>query len=806
MKKIDKKLLSTFLSLDNKKADEFLVNLAEELKIEVLNAKDNESIVEAFETLKEFVYKVPLQTIDMVRHVMTHALSPQEIDGPMGSFTGKDHADVMEKAIELLREIRYIHSEGVLSIISELVRSDRSEKIKALDVLKRLAKYDLHVLTKSKLGYNPQRWVLDFILKWSLDEQKENLDFIEVATRELLDSSVEGTMATAVDTITFQTGAVKPSPFLKTLRRDTIDLIARLCESVEDERRKLKLTKVLEEAVSGPTNVVYGDDLVEMLRDDGQYVIQIYKKILFNEDEKLVGSIAVAEEVEKRLYWFQRSERFNTPEARKLRENILADEFFSLFRLFAGDDIVYREESKIADPESTRTALVEVKVDEVTEANLEAWDINLNRIAAQLGIIEEWQFQHLKIFLRQLAVKKPEVAFTLLDDALRSDRPLKQFIGPVLEGFREGKRFDLWDALVGCVVEKRDPKLISPIPYSLILGKDADLAKEIRDKDIQILEEIVERAGIFSFLGKLDQHLLALEHATINSLLRNFRRDMKRVEKLLLKAAARYPQWRGFQVRELSYAQFKGWISYAQFSDKAKNVFTQWLVELEDLDWDAQAFLVGISEDNPGLVFDVFGGRIEKDARRKENKRRLIDEVRYQAIPYHFNPELAKYLSNITDFSKRFQPWLDKIKPEWSVYNWNVAHFLKASGTQFDPVVQSLLARRDDVSVGKAVQLMDRFDGENIDLYMDVVRRTDNKKILSVVEGMLSATGVVSGEDGIARAYEAKALELEKYQSDESPRVKKYAKRMKARLLTMAKRQRQAALEDRQIRKIEFEG
>jgi len=67
-------------------------------------------------------------------------------------------------------------------------------------------------------------------------------------------------------------------------------------------------------------------------------------------------------------------------------------------------------------------------------------------------------------------------------------------------------------------------------------------------------------------------------------------------------------------------------------------------------------------------------------------------------------------------------------------------------------------------------------------------------------------TGVVSGEYGIAEAYEKKAERLEKYKGDESERVKTFVNRMIKSFQESAKKERQRADEEKQLRKIEFEG
>ena len=77
---------------------------------------------------------------------------------------------------------------------------------------------------------------------------------------------------------------------------------------------------------------------------------------------------------------------------------------------------------------------------------------------------------------------------------------------------------------------------------------------------------------------------------------------------------------------------------------------------------------------------------------------------------------------------------------------------------------------------------------------------------MSQIDSNMYTTGVVSGEYGLVEAYEGKAKMLEKYKADESERVKKFADRMSKSFLDSAKRERQRADEEKQLRKIEFEG
>jgi hypothetical protein len=126
-------------------------------------------------------------------------------------------------------------------------------------------------------------------------------------------------------------------------------------------------------------------------------------------------------------------------------------------------------------------------------------------------------------------------------------------------------------------------------------------------------------------------------------------------------------------------------------------------------------------------------------------------------------------------------------------------------GNSLTITLKNMIERGDENSLTKAVQLMDRFEGGDIELGIEVIRRTKDKKNISHIEGMLFSTGVVSGEDGFACAYEAKAGVLKKYLTDENKQVKEFAERMIKSLEDSAKRERQRNEEEKQLRKIEFE-
>jgi len=811
--KIDKNLIVAYMSLDNKKADDYLVNLAGQLKTEILNNSDNDEVFEYLDLLVEFVYKVPKQAIEIISFIVhKKPLSPKVYKTPAGSYEGKTHKDIMLKCIELLGHIRYISHKEMLNLITELsLNRDAAIKNKALEVVKKFSQYDYNVLTKSKIGYGAQREALNFISEWNREKQLKHIDFVETVLREILNPSIEGTTSGLNDeaqyTITFHSGVVSPTNFLKKMRREAIDLTYELYKATDDSKLKLKLLGVFDEASRTPGNVLYGDDVAQMIVGDLKYIAGIYRKIVFEETgDKMTNYLGIVATIEERLYWINRSEKRRVKESEKLRNDILGDELYHLFRLFVGDPVTYREQEGWDAAEKSRNDEIDKIIKSIKIDQLENWFEKLNKIAGQYTIVEEWKFNPFKGFIRKLSETKPKVADKILDKAFETNSALKHFISSFLDGFRTGAHFEIWDKYVRVIIDAKDQFLVTAIVFSLNLPPDSDLTKLIRDQDIDILEEIINQTGQFIFLKDATDDRI-LQYALFNTLARNFVHSPDRIEPLIVKEIKNHPKHLNIFFSELPMATHRKWIDVKKLQLETVDFLKEKMIEIPDIDWHVQGLLLEIGEVY-GLepVLDVFMKRVRKDEEKKEKEGRRITDERYEVIPYHFNPGLSKFIVEHPEYIKIAGEWISKMTTDWSLYNWHVSHLFQRLGKGFDQILALLIEKGDDNSLLKAARAMHSIDGTNLELCIEIVRKTNNKRILSQIDSNMYTTGVVSGEYGLAEAYENKAKAMERYKDDKSERVRNFANRMIGNFLDSAKRERQRADEEKQLRKIEFEG
>lgn len=382
----EKKLQLRKLSkLDNPKADEYLASLVRDLVNEIKESNDNDYVAQRLDLLGEFIFKVPEQALDVIRFVISkEPVEGRIITGSFGESKGKTYRDLLFKVIELLDYLRYIVPDDVLIMTAQLSLREESEvRDKALNVVKGYSKYDLRVLPK--LGYSAQRKIADFVLAWTMEEKILHVDFIEVVARELLMSSAGSSEWSSVNTVTMRSGQVAPTDFLKKLRRDILNLVYEVFKSMDDIKAKLRLVGVLDEITQPPHNVQVNADLIEMMRQDSEFLTDIYREMISE------GNPAVISHIEHRLRWMNRREGLKTDKSEELRKEILEDEFYSIFRLLVGDRTDFQEEGGWEEAERKRTDQIKALVGSIGEPNLGEWAGKLNRIADQRDLVEAWR-------------------------------------------------------------------------------------------------------------------------------------------------------------------------------------------------------------------------------------------------------------------------------------------------------------------------------------------------------------------------------------------------------------------------------
>ncbi|MFA6408469.1 MAG: RelA/SpoT domain-containing protein [Candidatus Paceibacterota bacterium] len=769
---------------------------------DIRNATSNEQLLSFLEIADRFSHKRQLDCIKMVEATITlNELEPQVI-GAIGpeKIYGKKQEDILKKCGAILGhfQIRYSDTPKVLELLLVLSQSSyQSVSTDAMNALKELVSYNSVFIDQYKTIF-PQLNALKFIQQILPKNRAKNFKFILTVLREILSTSTEATFSTKVDELTFRSGALAPNENLIRLRRESIDFVVEILKKTKNLKERLELVRILAAALYPPTSGAGGDELIAMLIEDSKLISKIFQRLIIPKGK--VKDYVLALEIEEELNRLLRSKNFDTAEVKHLYDRLQKDPEYNTFCTLVGDIRKYKtpdEDWTVA--EKRRAEDVKKLVEKTNKRDLDLWHAQLINYIRPLkeGAIEEWQYSSLKTYIAWLVKEKPVIATELFKKALKTNSNLATniFVTAFLDALRNAGQVAIWDEFVNEITDRKLPHLLNSLVYSLNLRKEQSL-RNIRPKDIELLKKIVRSVKPYDF-GRDDDFLL--RHALIGSLTRLFVKAPRLMEVLIVEEIDKHPNMAHIYFNELPFASHRGWMNLNSWTPKGKEFMASQLVELKSLDWHNQEMLSEMFEPSLKPILKVIRKRIAKDSKKKR------DGMHYEAIPYHFNPDLQRHISTHKDYTNEMGNWLIAMTSTWSKYNRDVAHFIQTiGGASYQVILRELISKGDKKSLKKASYALEGIDEPDFGLCMEITEKTDDKDILDRVSGRMYATGVVSGEDGLARAMEKKAQSLDVYTQSKNKRVRDFAKRMKKHFEENAAREHRDAIERKRRRELDF--
>lgn len=778
----------------------FFSDYAKDLK----KYRTNEEIISVLDLADKFSHKKTPDCIQMVSIVAARKPIPPKLVAEYGTtkIYGKENSNVIQKCLDILGHyhVRYSDVPKVLSLVFDLSKHEEPAVAgRALKVLEELVAYNTNFLEACKTIY-PQLEAMNFLKKIPTSQRHKNIAFISAALTEILSTQTEANFWSRGDQLTHRTGALNGHENLARLRKDAVEYTTDLIKKSRDPKIRFALIKILTSALHTPINSIAPDSLINQLVAESKTIVEIFRDLVLR--GKRIKNYSLAIEVEQELSRLIQSQYFNAPHIKELYDDLQKDEEYAIFCTLVGDIRKYKnpdEDWHIA--ESRRTEDIAKLVEDTSLENLDVWQGRFEKFTDPFkkGVLDEWQYASLQNYIVILATKKATVAFKLFEHALKKNTPLASltFLSTFLSALRNTNQRTVWDKFVTKLNSKRIPELLPAIVYSLNLNNGVPLSY-IRKKDLKTISDIASNKNPFNY-GKKDD--FRLRHSLIGTLSHLHALSPLSFEKLIISEIAAHPKAMHVYFNELPFASHRGWMKLSDWSKKGKNFIADQLVQIKSLDWHNQEMLHEMHKDSLGSVLDVFRRRI-----LKEEKRRRDDDY-YDAIPYDFNPQLREFMAGHSEYAAEMSKWVAAMTPKWSKYNWEVSHFIKnIGGPSYTTILRTLIDKGDTQSLKKATYALEGLESPDVSICMEIAGLTDNKEIINKLHSVLFSTGVVMGEDGLARAMEGKAKMMEPYLKSTNPRTKKFAKEMKEYFERRANVEFREAAERKKRMDLEFEG
>lgn len=762
-----------------------------EFSIEVLATVGFRRSKEAVSTLDSFIRSVE------ARHLV-HADEYSALFETLSKY--RNAYTLMSKGIKVLSGLRYLETPAVVdTLLWVSTHAEESVCKDAISALSDLAKYNLSVYygqgTESGrgIGAAPQLSVIDTLEKKHDDELKTCLRGVLALLEGLLSTSMESARWSST-AVTFARTTTPADRGVLDVRRRSITLLKKLYSIVEAQSQKLSIIRAMNAAASVGSQAAVDKEYADMISANAQEVLAFFAQIAKDEDLQII------QKLEHDSYWIH----YHSPSehvrstALEVKAVIDANEEYAIYKTLVGFEGIFGDWSRSKSDESfaigsqdSRVREARVIASKIADEDLDVWRRRIltfaktesNDLATFLVFYE---------FLTEVASFHPTFALDLL---IKDSDQLSNFLIPILRGLWDGEKRDELLPLIQRWVREARPE------EPTFLYACAKLFLSTKHVDIELLGQLLEKATELKDVLVLRQ---VVSVAIARSAMNEVRGELKA---LFLRALSRLTELKDANwVRDIWFRKEAKEI-VAELSQKERSEVLKNLRLLPQIDYQAEDVLAVIAKCEPLDVVEFFCARLyEPD----EHAPALAEKegLRYEELPFQFH-SLQDPLSSVPQMV--VQKVLDCYRKDSSHFYFRGAKLLQIIFPQFSEAFQGALIRLvregGDTELEFVAGVLRAYSGETFihPVARELIKRLPSgSPLVTEVEIALLSTGVVSGEYGMADAYERKRLEVLDWLQDPDDRIRTFAIEYISELEAMRDSERMRAEESITLRKFNY--
>ncbi|RJG13538.1 hypothetical protein D3879_09940 [Pseudomonas cavernicola] len=707
---------------------------------------------------------------------------------------------LMSKGIEVLSGLRYLETPAIVdTLLWASTHAEESVRKEATSALSDLAKYNLSVYygqgTESGrgIGATPQLLVIDTLEKKSDEELKTYFRGVLTLLEGLLSTSMESARWSST-AVTLSRAATPADGGVLSVRQRSIALLKKLYGLFETKSQKLSIIRALNAAARTQNMGTVDGAYADMISANAQEVLAFFARIVKDEDLQIV------QKLEHDSYWIH----YHSPSenvrsaALEVKTVIDANEEYAIYKTLVGFEGVFgdwskskRDESFALGSQDSRVKAARVIASRITDEGFDVWRRRILAFA-KTESNDMATFPVFYEFLAEVAGSYPAFALDLL---LKDADQLSKFLIPILRGLWDSEKRDELLSLIQRWVQEARPEetdflyACSKLFLSTkhvdvgLLGQLLDKATELKDAFVlrQVASVAIARSATDEVRGELKALFLrALSHLT----------ELKDAN------------W----VREIWFREETKDI-VAELSPEERREVLKNLHFLPQIDYQAEDVLAVIAEREPLDVVEFLCARLyEPD----EYAAALAEKegLEYEELPFQFHT-LQDPLSRAPQVVA--QKVLDCYRKDSSLFEFRGAKLLQAIFPQFSETYQGALVRLiregGDTELEFVAGVLRAYNGETFThpVARELIKRLPSgSPLVTEVEIALQSTGVVSGEYGMAEAYERKRLEVLDWLQDPDDRIRTFAIKYISELEAMRDSERARAEESNTLRKFNY--
>jgi hypothetical protein len=578
--------------------------------------------------------------------------------------------------------------------------------------------------------------------------------------------------------------ATPATPSISEVRLQSIDQLIRIYNLVTTVDRKLEVISALTGATRTETRVPRRDEASAMFVRDTQKVLEFFAQLV----EK--GELQVVQKIEHNAYWiFVHAIADEIKDAAlKVRDRISERTEYVFYRVLIGFQGIFGDWQQLnesghewKETDSFRRRAARDYAEHITEENYAEWRARILKYA-QTQSDDLATFPIFYYFLESFSVAQPALAFKLLSEDTEA---IRGFLIPLLRGLWSGSHKEHLRALVESWM--RDGRNLYPSTKQFLSNAHLDLV--LLKRLLARADEIDDLPTIREMVSVAVSNYSASRHALIEELM------LPAIELLTRRSNSDwiFDNWFRREMKDI----------LALLEPHAVDAILRNLIHLREVDYHAEEVLYIIAQRAPQKVLEYL-------CRRLDNVSRTTDQAfgAFDAIPYEFH-KLNEPLSQAPELAVRILR--ERYTGNYSDFMYGGARLLsnifRGLPEKFEAELFKLVQQGGDRNYEFVLGILRNYHGQ---LFVHRLSREIVKSVpadspfLTDVAIALEETGVVSGEFGMANAYERKRQEVLDWLEDPDVRVQAFAKRYIADLEKMRDAERRRAEEDVALQKFRY--
>lgn len=734
-----------------------------------------------------------------IREIDERQLAPDsELKGLRALSRYRTTKLLLRKAIEVISLWRYLHTEAVLStLLWSSTHEDESVRNVAASSLKKLASLNIDVYFGRQIaegraggiGAQPQLRTLVALEALGKDERRRYFRPILTLVTELFSTRMESTSwSSTAMTLTHTTAPA--APMLADIRERCLKLLAVLYKEADSTVEEIAVINCINSATRAENRVAVDPAYGEMIDASSLAALAMYKDFVKSADFQVI------EKIEHHSYWIHYhspSERVRSA-ALEVKEAIDESSEYIVYKTLIGFEGVFGEWTGIRDAAFRASKSQEVRAERarafIAEISAETYPRWKDRILdfARTNSNDMATFPVFYEFLAKLSEAHPSLAMELLQDAAERVSPFQIALlrGLLKSALKEDARRLIW-SWVDAVDSAEDARLFSAAKVFLSAA----------ELDIELLRVILAKAMALGASHTIHQVIaVALTRFAAAS-------DKDALKDLFFESLACLTKLKDAKWVDSIWLRDEANGFMATLHAEEREVLFGNLVFLSQIDYQAEGVLAAIAENHPLEVVDFL---LERGSR--ENHGLSLDEVSlddYEAVPFALYT-LQEPLSR--DPEAVINCVLKHYRQTPTLFEFQGGRLLQAVFPDFpEPFATALvriIERRQEEELAFTAQVLRAFDGRSAiaSVAKELVKALDaDSPLRTDVEIALQSMGIVTGEFGMAEAYERKREEVLDWLRDDDERVRDFAKAYVSDLENLAKAERIRAEESIALRK-----